>query len=519
MNTLVRILEVELGPDTAELAIRVGIHSGQVTAGVLRGEKARFQLFGDTVNTASRMESTGTRNRIQLSEATRQGLVEAGKSHWAVPREDKVVAKGKGEMQTYWLNVGQAFSQTSRSSDTNVSEDDGVEVDIIEMQNKKKLCRKDDRLAQWNTEQLLKVLKRMKVKRQLVGVRPDSEKDLTVEELSIAKCSSLVVEELQDVISLPEWKRSMNTKFSTDLDPLVGEQLYDFISRLALMYHDNAFHNFAHASHVTMSANKLFSRIIRPSEVEAVDGKSLHDYSYGLTSDPLIQFSVIFAALSHDADHPGVPNTVLVKEGDPLAKKYHDKSPAEQRSVDCAWELLQQDRYHALRRAIYCTKQELHRFRQLVVCCIISTDISDKQLGAARKERWNKAFSAVTQNEDSTLVRNRKATIVIEHIIQASDVCHTMQHWHVYRRWNECLFAETVKAYRDGRTTVNPMNDWYSGELGFFDHYIIPLARKLADCGVFGVSSDEYLNYAIANRNEWEVRGREIVNEMAERLG
>lgn len=42
-----------LGPDTGKLCMRFGLHSGQVTAGVLRGEKARFQVFGDTVNTAS----------------------------------------------------------------------------------------------------------------------------------------------------------------------------------------------------------------------------------------------------------------------------------------------------------------------------------------------------------------------------------------------------------------------------------------------------------------------------------
>ena len=39
----------------------------------------------------------------------------------------------------------------------------------------------------------------------------------------------------------------------------------------------------------------------------------------------------------------------------------------------------------------------------------------------------------------------------------------------------------------------DPASFWYQGEIGFFDNYIIPLAKKLKDCGVFGVSSDEYL--------------------------
>ena len=58
----------------------------------------------------------------------------------------------------------------------------------------------------------------------------------------------------------------------------------------------------------------------------------------------------------------------------------------------------------------------------------------------------------------------------------------------------------------------------HTGEIGFFDFYIIPLAKKLKECGVFGVSSDEYLNYAIQNRDEWEACGEKVVADMVEKV-
>ena len=54
MIELTREMEVTLGPDTGDLRLRVGLHSGEVTAGVLQGSKARFQLFGDAMNMAAR---------------------------------------------------------------------------------------------------------------------------------------------------------------------------------------------------------------------------------------------------------------------------------------------------------------------------------------------------------------------------------------------------------------------------------------------------------------------------------
>jgi 3'5'-cyclic nucleotide phosphodiesterase len=179
------------------------------------------------------------------------------------------------------------------------------------------------------------------------------------------------------------------------------------------------------------------------------------------------------------------------------------------------------DVYSDLRGAIYSDEIEMNRFRQLVVNSVMATDIVDKDLKNLRNARWDKVFntSALVHNEHNNRDSiNRKATIVIEHLIQASDIAHTMQHWHIYRKWNEMFFKECYQAYKAGRSDVDPSINWYKGEIGFFDFYVIPLARKLKDCGVFGVSSDEYLNYAIKNRAEWESRGEEAVTEMLENI-
>jgi len=113
MREIVHNLAGELGEDTLDLQLRIGLHSGPVTAGVLRGQKARFQVFGDTVNTASRMESNGIKGRIHCSKETANVLLLEKKGHWLSPRKEKIVAKGKGKLQTYWINETDARYSTS----------------------------------------------------------------------------------------------------------------------------------------------------------------------------------------------------------------------------------------------------------------------------------------------------------------------------------------------------------------------------------------------------------------------
>jgi class 3 adenylate cyclase len=82
-----------------QIQIRIGLHSGSVTAGVLGDLVPHWCLVGDTVNTASRMESTSQPMKIHISDSTHR-LIDRQFTTDALPLMD---IKGKGQMQTYWL--------------------------------------------------------------------------------------------------------------------------------------------------------------------------------------------------------------------------------------------------------------------------------------------------------------------------------------------------------------------------------------------------------------------------------
>jgi adenylate cyclase len=81
------------------IQLRIGLHTGPVTAGVIGTKKFAYDLWGDAVNTASRMESQGLPGCIQVTETTYHQL----KNDFAFEARGLVSVKGKGDMQTYLL--------------------------------------------------------------------------------------------------------------------------------------------------------------------------------------------------------------------------------------------------------------------------------------------------------------------------------------------------------------------------------------------------------------------------------
>lgn len=467
---------------------------------------------------------------IQASDSTAGLLKEAGYDDWVEERDEKVLVKGKGDMQTFWIDPERQEASTTGFVQA------GSDIETLPASVTRNGSSSDslDRLVNWNADLLERFLKKVVATRKAANRRHQRR----ASNLSSSFGSRNPINDVTEVLEMYKFcEKTADEQLepeAVELDEAVQDQLRDYVDCIAEMYRKNPFHNFEHASHVAMSANKILKRIIKPEGIDyrqelvnmkdrkKVVAHQIHDSTFGISSDALMQFAAIFSALIHDVDHNGVSNAQLVKEKNEVAIKYNGKCVAEQNSVHIAWDLLMEDRFCDLRGCIYTTAEEKSRFRQLIVNAVIATDIADSGLQTLRKNRWYKAFSDDSDRPSSKrrVVEDGisyKATVVFEYIIQASDVAHTMQHWHVYNRWNKRLFKERYTAYLDGREEKDPSVGWYNGEIWFFDNYIIPLARKLETCGVFGVSSDEYLNYALANRREWERRGLQLVEEMKER--
>lgn len=105
-----------------------------------------------------------------------------------------------------------------------------------------------------------------------------------------------------------------------------------------------------------------------------------------------------------------------------------------------------------------------------------------------------------------------KASVVMETIMTAADVAHNLQGWGQMVIWSGRLYMEVRKAYVEGRGG-DPQFGWFENQIGFLESYLLPLARRLEDTGVFGESMGQAFAAIVeANRNKWFVDGKGVTD-------
>jgi 3'5'-cyclic nucleotide phosphodiesterase len=288
--------------------------------------------------------------------------------------------------------------------------------------------------------------------------------------LSASVESTSILNEVVEDIEMPDLEakvflnRSKVDAEKIKLTTSAKMQLESLVRAIAAMYRPNLFHNFEHASHVARSLSVLLARVTALEQQtppwgggenscsnhtsikyfddgndDFMKALSHHNRTFGISSDPLTQLSMMFAALIHGIDHPGVSTVQLDLEGSPLLDKFQGgRCVVQQNAIYRVWKLFAHDNFRDLRNTICPILQELRRFRQILVTAVMATDLEDARFKELRQARWQLTFSSeslegIRRGSNETLYNkddfDRKATIVMEHLMQASVVAHSMQHW------------------------------------------------------------------------------------------
>ena len=237
--------------------------------------------------------------------------MEAGKARWLTKRDELVEAKGKGMMQTYWVDPKSASSY-STTDDSGYSETNNDEDQHERFVSVDDLSVKLNRYVSWNLDTFEGILRGVIAQRN----RSKGQKAGRFDAKSI-EFDQAPLDEVTEMVMLPEFDANrVPNVAAVELSSDEVYQLREYISVIARLYRPNPFHNFEHASHVVvrrlftfehsrrtctltylllfqMATKKLLMRVVNP---DCTSASQAHCETYGITSDSLVQLAILFAA-------------------------------------------------------------------------------------------------------------------------------------------------------------------------------------------------------------------------------
>lgn len=180
-------------------------------------------------------------------------------------------------------------------------------------------------------------------------------------------------------------------EMTSDLDRSTCDSINSLLSENGYKY-SRGLHSGASMVRNTSLSEDFDSHALGPTKEKRPKAKRSGPSTHLVYSDTLTKFAFVFAAMIHDVDHQGVPNTRLLLENDPIVEVHGGISVAEKHSIKVAFQTLSEDGFDEFRSVVFESPDDQLRLHRIVTNVVVSTDIASPERMRSTKIRWEEAF-------------------------------------------------------------------------------------------------------------------------------